>query len=605
MAKIPAGAIIEDEQPRGRQMIPPDAVIGDESASAVAAAPAGGYEKSKLDRLVEAIKGAPAMLNQARTSLMTAPINLALDPKAELGPNGGLGSILRGQGEGFGYGFVPKLRGVDAAGEEALSRINPLESKGLGPQGTRPSQSLSDALAGRYNEEKHAAEHENDVSAQSQPGLYYGSQLGSAVAAPNPFGKLAALSTGSKLVNAGGRIASAAGQGALYTAGAERGGELDDYLNSVPKGALVGGALGTAGEVVAKGGQVLRGTSGKMAINTALGGHGQIANRLEKIGIDPENAAELGNKLIDEKLVPTGFSLTESPATTILKRSRALQASEGPKIGAVLGEADAAGMRPDVPKLQAAARASLGNQSSGEYANSKKANEFIRQIGEMQPGGDYTVGPTGEYQTPATFREANKQKSQAWDSVNFNDDVALEPKQYRRAVSGMAKEIPNQIGEGLGDEAKNRLIDSNRRFGIGATGEQLSKDASSRELQRGKFGTLGTMAMMAGGGAGIGAQLGHGTEGGLVGAGIYGLGQLAKNRGPAMVATGGRLASNAANMIGDTGLMSKGAMPSILDKYLNNDSGDEGNDPLKAMPEEERLAKGLKHFVAPNTGGGR
>ncbi len=39
----------------------------------------------------------------------------------------------------------------------------------------------------------------------------------------------------------------------------------------------------------------------------------------------------------------------------------------------------------------------------------------------------------------------------------------------------------------------------------------------------------------------------------------------------------------------------------LLNQYLQGDDKPE----LQAMPEEERLEKGLKHFVAPNTGGGR
>ncbi len=564
--------------------------------NAVAAAPAGGYEKSKLDRLVEALKGAPDMLNQARTSLMTAPINLALNPSEELGPKGGLGSVIRGEGQGFSYGFAPKLRGVDGALEEGLSRINPLESKGLGPQGTRPSQSLSDALAGRYNEDKKNAERENDVSAQTQPGLFYGSQALASVATPNPFGKLAALNTGSKLVNAGGRIGSAAGQGALYTAGIERGGTLDDYLNSVPKGALVGGALGAGGELVSAAAPRLETMADKMAVNVAAGGKGQIGDKLKKIGLDNEaDRLDFGKQLLDKGMIPSGFNPMKRPVESVAERAAAMGEREGATAGNIVRDVNATGFKVDPAKYQSLMRSKLG-RAPDEVANQSKANELIGWAGDIKPSGaDPALGGITGMQGL---------KSRSYNSANFSDTAKLEPLQHRMAISGLRQGIEEDVGSVFGPQAKNQLVESNRNYGFAMDAKALAEPAASRAEAGGVFLPVKNAILAGGFGAGGGAAIGHTGMGGALGVGTSLLGHVAATRGPAMLATGGRIGANAANAVGASGLMSKGAVPSILDKYLNNDTGDGGDDPLKAMPEEERVAKGAKHFTS-NTGGGR
>lgn len=369
------------------------------------------------------------------------------------------------------------------------------------------------------------------------------------------------------------RLTAAAGAGALA-------GDLQAPHDN-PKAQLAGALGGGAGGLMMQGGNELlspvarafsgglRQFSGQHASNVAGGGKAQINDRMAKLGYDPEEHADFGNRLLDEGLIPTGLHPTQSPAEGVLARSRALKEQQGQRIGAEMQTADHAGEL-DPSALQSEMRQNTSPRNPLESDNSTKANKLIEQVGALTP--------QGEYENADSFSRANKMKSQAWDAANFKDDVPLEAKQYRKAVAGMRDGLRDQLAAVNGDESARRVSEANQRFGIAADAEALSKNAVSRGGQAQQFGL--PAAIMTAAGAGIGAAAGGaqgaGTGVGATTAALIGS-ALLKSRGPTVAARLGRLGSDiaagAANMSQNPA--AAGAAASALERYFSGLTDDE------------------------------
>ncbi len=240
MAKIPKGAVVEEQA--ARQPIPADAQVEEEKPLE--------EPPSRLSRVASALR-------KAHDAVASAPLNLLLNPSAELSPQGGTGAALRGFGHGASYGFTDELRGAAGALDEATARLSPFKSRSI--EQTRPSQGPLDAISGRYLADRDAARHEEDQSAEAQPVLHTAGEVGGMVATPNPFSKLGAgikAAEGAGRVarfaagagRLGGRLAGAAGQGEIYGAGSSRANDVGGVIQDVEKGGGIGLAAAAAAE---------------------------------------------------------------------------------------------------------------------------------------------------------------------------------------------------------------------------------------------------------------------------------------------------------------------------------------------------------------------
>lgn len=305
----------------------------------------------------------------------------------------------------------------------------------------------------------------------------------------------------------------------------------------------------------------LRDASGEMAANVAAGGRAQIGDKFKSLGYEPEDAAKFGNDLLDKGLIPSGLNPLEHPTAGVLSRSRAMKSGAGADIGDAMNSADATGQAFRPAPAAASSRAAMLSQTPIERDNSTKAGHFVDQLMEVDPSGkNFSVND---------FNTANKMKSEAWDNANFKDSAPMEAKQYRRAVGGMRNSIENQVRSAAGDEVADKLRTGNENFGLASDAEALSKDATSRAMQRQKFGVAGTVLGLLGANTG-GA---HGAEAG-VGAALAAY--LLKSRGPAVAANAGRIGSD---MMSAASKMSQspvaaGEASDAISRYLEPDETD-------------------------------
>jgi hypothetical protein len=189
-------------------------------------------------------------------------------------PQTGIGeAIMRGGAEGGGFGFEPKIAGLQAAGRQDPTQFTPGETDiGTLARGAyRYIKGDPEALK-RYQQIRDEERARNELAAQQHPGLYNVSAVGGALANPTVFlgpGEAEAGLTTLKGLRALGQrsLANAAvggGIGAVSGAGTAQGG-VGDYLKQIG----IGGALGAAG------GGVLTPVT-----EAALGGGRAIWNRL-------------------------------------------------------------------------------------------------------------------------------------------------------------------------------------------------------------------------------------------------------------------------------------------------------------------------------------
>ncbi len=515
MAKIPKGASVEVEpEAPARQPLPPDAAVELEQ-------PVAPAEPSRLEQLASYIKNTPGRIAETATSINTVPSFVMgatlnafprLSAAVETAP-----AVLRklaGNSEDIGQTY-----------DDALRRIQPL-----------------------YTE-----------AAKKEPVM----NVVGAVATPNPFSKLTLP----------GRLA-----GAALTNGAQNyfGANPDDSQAQRKSGEV--GAL--SGTLVQGGAELLppvfrgaakmyRNAAGERAVQ-AVGARAGITDRLAKMGILPEDVPDLGNRFLDEGLVPSGLNPLKNPLEQTKKAAEALKQTSGNQIGDILKQADApipvgqgetAGLlraeRFNYPAAQKAAAAPLSGISASAERAAGKARNFVEDVGAQ--GGI----------TPGSFQGANQLKSDAYRNVNWLSEAPMAEELNRKSVSGLRGDIERQVGATLGDDARTSLKDANSRYGLGADAAALSGRALSRDVQKQQFSLPRTM-IAAAGGAGLGSFGGPGGAG----AGSL-IAPMVTNaiatRGPNVAAHADRLASRGFGYAAENvnrSPVKAGQLGSLLDDYL-------------------------------------
>jgi len=420
----------------------------------------------------------------------------------------------------------------------------------------------------------------NDALRRLQP-LYAGAaerepvaNLIGAVATPNPLAK---AGVAARIGGAG----LAGGLASYFSAPVD---DANAQRVDGEYGALAGAGAQAAMEGVSpllgRAARGLRTAAGERAVQ-AIGTRAGLTDRLAKMGIAPGDVPDMGNRLLDEGLVPSGLNPLRNPLQQTADRATAAMSSAGREVGDILGQADAAS--PTGFLFAEAARAAespLRGMSTAAEDAAGKARALVDQIHRQQQV------------TPGSFRGANQLKSDAYRSVNWLDEAPMAAELHRKSVSGLRGSIESQVGRDLGQEAEASMVAANRRFGLAADADALATRAMSRDVQKQQFSPLRT-AISAGLGMGAG-----GMAGGFGGAGAgsvlapYLTGAIAA-RGPNVAAHANRAASKAAGSVAPH----VNQFPSATGK-----AGDLLNQWLTKKPDDEREAEGAAYFTEA-TGG--
>lgn len=227
MAKLSPDEFIPDEPVK----LAPEEFVPDEVVQAPAAEPSN---LSKMAGFIKKAAGTAHSIQTAPQRVVSGWLTGADEPLTkELSPDQPVGAAIRGVGNGFAFGAMPKINGAAAAFEGFPFRLPNLDA---------------------YEPAKKQAEHDDDYSREQQPFAYGGGEIAAAVASPNPFGKLGAgLGAAGKVA---GRVAGASGQGGLYAAASSRapswsGSEgQPGVAEELAQGSGIGGAFGAAVEPV-------------------------------------------------------------------------------------------------------------------------------------------------------------------------------------------------------------------------------------------------------------------------------------------------------------------------------------------------------------------
>lgn len=390
-------------------------------------------------------------------------------------------------------------------------------------------------------------------------------------ASPNPLSKSGAA----------GRVMGAAGAGALEQ---YMGTDGPRALDAAGNGSLVAAGLQTAAEgapgvlrPIAKG---LRNAAGEKAVQ-AVGARAGITDRLAQMGISPDDVPELGNKFLDEGLVPSGLGFSK-PLEQTKKRAEALRQAAGQRVGAAIKQADASGASFDPMAAQSSMRAKMNIANPLESENAGKANKLVDLVGDLAPQGEYAAADS--------FAQANKMKSQAWNGADFRQDTKMSPELYRKAVGGLRDDIGRQVGAATSPDVEAGLAAANRQFGTASKAETLSGMALSRDVQKQQFSLPRAMITSAAG-AGVGAFGGPG------GAGVGAL--LAPMATQALVSRGPNVAANAYRL-GSKG--AEGLAEQTVNPSMSVAAGSALQDFLTPMDDEERQKKAAAAFTK-GTGG--
>ncbi len=210
-----------------------------------------------------------------------------------------------------------------------------------------------------------------------------------------------------------------------------------------------------------------------------------------------------------------------------------------------------------------------------------KAKALIKQVGEQ-----------GQL-TPDSIHGLNTAKSTAWRAANFRDDAPLAAENYRDATSGLRGSIESQVGDEMGQKAKDGLIRSNQNYGVAADAADLAQNAISRDMQKTPFATArSAIAGLMGGGAGMLAGPGGVGLGAAAGSSLN---HLLASRGPNIAAHADRLGSKLAGAVAplvNQAPAASAATGSALQRYMNPPES-----------EEERTKRAADHFTSTMGGG--
>ncbi len=273
---------------------------------------------------------------------------------------------------------------------------------------------------------------------------------------------------------------------------------------------------------------VATGPWGRVADDMALratGLKGGITNKLQNMGYETaDDARELGNAIRKSDLVPWF-----GDGHDVADRAAQLEKTSGQRIGSAIDAADASGVKPDFQSPVVAARKGLMRETPVLRQAGGKLRDFLDTL-EKTPS--QLVDENG-LPRPATFRDLNSGKSDAWKSANMSTEAQGAAPLYRQGVGRVRDDLQRQVEAAAGPQVAKDLAEGNRQFGLARDVKRITNDVNTRDAH--KFG-LPEVIAAAGGGVLGGASLGHGAAAGGIGSAATVLAtRLARQYGPAFL----------------------------------------------------------------------
>lgn len=499
-----------------------------EQLAVTATNPKRRLSKEETDAALSASSAPPSTAKDIRQSTTNTLDPLPGPDPGALDPTSNLGATARGAVQGGTLRFGDELGAGAMMVPEAIGRA--AEKVGLIQRPPAPieghvDQAAADAaqekqrpsIADTYRSLRDSLRADNKTAEKTHPLEYGAAELGAGLTLPLPGSGLARGAPLAAKMGLG--AAQATGAGALAGAGGSEASDIGGVLKDAAAGGALAAPFGAAGggmSHVAEGlGPYFTNKAGERGFQ-AVGARAGIVDRAAKMGISPEEIPAMGNRFMDEGLVPTGLNPFRNPLEQTKAAAAALQRRSGAEIGEVLGAQDArtpiGPLLPGVERMdyaQAAKDAArpLRGITAAEEDVSGKANRLVNQVGRQQDI------------TPGSASGLNRLKSKAYRGVDWQNEAPLAAELHRDATGGLKRSIEDQIGDRLGPDARDTLINANSRYGLGADAEELATRATSRDVQKQQFSPLraaissalgagGGAAASGPGGAGVGAVVG-------------------------------------------------------------------------------------------------
>jgi hypothetical protein len=401
-----------------------------------------------------------------------------------------------------------------------------------GGAGGLPTDSVT-STTGDYATERDRYRALNRATQEESPYASFAGDVLGGLASPNKAGQ--AKKVAGWLKSAG----QAASQGALSAFGASEASDEPGQLADT----VGGGAMGAVGDALGRGvGKALPWAAAKVrdslnnfakmrAVNAAGMGGNELKHLLREKGED--GVLEMGRHLLEEPGV-IRFGRKADDVVEGVQNARKRWGWSG-EMGKYLDEADAAGVKfrykPLVDKVRS------------EIVKEEKGNPFIAgEVGAIGSLMNELAQRTGRMKKWTTFRGANELRSSQANGINWgnhwnNSSPSQYLDQFDKKLAGIfTGEVDRQLGEALGDKARQGFQNAKARTGTMVAAENFAKNLQAK--QQGNYGLSlkDLVAASAAGGVGGAAE---GGLGGAVGtlAGAVGM-KVARERGPSALARG-------------------------------------------------------------------
>jgi hypothetical protein len=291
-------------------------------------------------------------------------------------------------------------------------------------------------------------------------------------------------------------------------------------------GAVMGGLTGGVAEGVgapARAAGPLKKAAEENAWKAAQGVPG-ISDVAKRMGYKTEqDIRDAGRKFLDKGLVRAGDTSGD-----IADRARKLEAQADNAADSILTKAELSGRKFDYADALGDAEKSMRSPklSAAGEDNSGPAKRFLDQIARQ------------DAITPGSYLGARKLKSDAYRSVNWDDEAPLSAELHRKSTLGLRDNLEKQVGQATSPADAKAMHDANQDFSIAADAEALGDRGARRQAghQLNVSGLLGRLGI-------VGAASAHNPKEGM-GAGLAVLADyLTKHRQASALARGEDLAS--------------------------------------------------------------
>ncbi len=373
--------------------------------------------------------------------------------------------------------------------------------------------------------------------------------------------------------------------------------DADARLAGTLTGGIMGGATHGANE--AMGPLAARFSGGlardaEMAAPRAAGLRAGITNQAQSHGMENEaDIRDFGRKLLDSKLVTFGGT-TEGVA----KRAEDMASKNIATKNDLLQRSENTGIPYDYLKAKRSMTSAMeggkpGGLTEEQDAASKKARDFIERMGSPATGaGSQSNGMTVNQRvpmaatgqaarTPGSVIGADRNKSAAYDAINWNTEAPEAARLHRKAASGLRQDIEDHVSDTLGAGKGGELHEANARTGLALDAKSLANDAIGRDA--GKVPWWVNVGGIVGGG--ITGQQVAGNFGLAGGVAVGALGSVAKSRGPSALAVGADTASKLTQKLSQmsTNPVTSGLEGDAIRRYLDppQPSADDETDELR------------------------